>query len=105
MEKDNEDAVNKVIKMVILNTAISVLFRLPIAFIPLVNVVAEFYYKKYENLFFHPKFGEFYLFILDSGFYDLILDCSDSYFYSLYFSNYLYSPILIKKLKPPLIDF
>ena len=76
-KQENDDAISKVIKMVILNTAISVLFRLPIAFIPVVNVFAEFYYKNYLNQFIHPKFGEFYSFLLNSGFYDCILECSD----------------------------
>ena len=47
MKMEYEDAVNKVIKMVILNTTISLLFKLPIAFVPIVNVAAEFYYKNY----------------------------------------------------------
>ena len=92
MKKENEDAINKVIKMVVLNTAISLLFRLPIAFIPVVNIFAEFYYKNYLNQFKHPKFGEFYSFLLDSGFYDFILECSDLFFtLSLFIQLFMYS--------------
>ena len=90
-KKENEDAINKVIKMVILNTAISLLFRLPIAFIPVVNVFAEFYYKNYLNQFNHPKFGEFYSFLLNSGFYDSIVYCSDLFFnFSLFIQLFIY---------------
>ena len=92
MKKENEDVINKVIKMVILNTAISLLFRLPIAFIPVVNIYAEFYYKNYLNQFYHPKFGEFYSFLLNSGFYDFILECSDLFFnLSLFIQLFVYS--------------
>ena len=88
---EDEDAIHKVIKMVILNTAISVLFRLPVAFIPVVNVVAEFYYKDYLNLFKHPNFGEFYSFLMDSGYYDLIVECSHSLFnFSLFIQLFIY---------------
>ena len=60
-KKENENAINKVIKMVIsLNSAISLLFRLPIAFTPIVNVVAE-YGEFYSTapicyLLYHPTF-------------------------------------------------
>ena len=91
MKKEYEDAVNKVIKMVILNTAFSLFFKLPIAFIPIVNVAAEFYYKKYSNLLFHPKFGQFYSFLMDSGYYDLIVECSNSLFtFSLFIQLFIY---------------
>ena len=43
---ENEEAVNKSIKMVVLNTSIGIFFKLPVAFIPLFNVIANFYYKK-----------------------------------------------------------
>ena len=91
MKKENEEAINKVIKMVIVNTAISVLFKLPVAFIPVVNVYAEFYYKDYLNQFDHPKFGAFYSFLLDSGFYDFFLGCSDLLFnLSLFLQLFIY---------------
>ena len=77
--------------MVIVNTAISVLFKLPVAFIPVVNVYAEFYYKDYLNQFDHPKFGAFYSFLLDSGFYDFFLGFSDLLFnLSLFLQLFIY---------------
>ena len=92
MKKENQDVINKVIKMVVLNTAISVLFRLPIAYIPILNVFAEFYYKNYSNIIFHPKFGKFYLFLVYSGFYDMIVNCSDLlYTISIFIQLFIYT--------------
>ena len=109
MKKEHEDAIHKVIKMVILNTAISLLFRLPVAFIPVVNVVAEFYYKDFRNQYKNSKFGEFYSFLMSSGYYDLIVECSHSLFnFSLFIQLFIYIkfnlairrfPDMIKKLK------
>ena len=92
MKKENQDVISKVIKMVVLNTAISVLFRLPIAYIPILNVFAEFYYKNYRNQVFQPKFGEFYSFFVYSGFYDMIVCCSDLlYTISIFMQLFIYT--------------
>ena len=45
---ENEEAVNKAIKMVVLNSVIGIFFKLPVCFIPLLNVYAKFYYKIYN---------------------------------------------------------
>ena len=92
-DKENEfkDIVDKAIKMVVLNTVISILFKLPISFIPVVNVYAEFYYKNFVNLVFHPHFGYFYSFLLDSGFYKMIIHLSDFFFtFSLFIQLFIY---------------
>ena len=73
-KKENENTVNKIIKMVIINTAIGVLFKLPSSFSSIVDLYASFYYQNYENLFKAPVFGEFNLFLLNSGFSKLIVD-------------------------------
>ena len=39
-----EEAVNKAIRMVVLNSAIGILFKLTVSIIPIINVVAEFYF-------------------------------------------------------------
>ena len=39
-----EEAVNKAIRMVVLNSAIGILFKLSVSIIPIINVVAEFYF-------------------------------------------------------------
>lgn len=44
-KSDLEDAVNKNIRMVVLNTAIGLLFKLPLVFLPLVNTIAQFFIK------------------------------------------------------------
>ena len=91
MIKENDNALNNVIRLVILNTFISILLKLPIAFIPIVNVHAEFYYKNFDNQILNPKFGEFYLFLLDTGFYDTIVECSDLFYsFSLFIQLFIY---------------
>ena len=39
-----EEAVNKAIRMVVQNSAIGILFKLTVSIIPIINVVAEFYF-------------------------------------------------------------
>ena len=73
---ENDDVVNKAIKMVVLNSAIAIFFKLPASFIPLLNVVAEFYYKNEFYKFNHPDFGEFYTMLQDTALYYLIQDIS-----------------------------
>jgi hypothetical protein len=91
MRKENEEAINNVIRMIVLNTTLSLLFKLPVSFIPIVNVYAEFYYKSLRNQFVHPKFGEFYSFLLDSGFYDVIIHFSDfSYTFIISIQMFVY---------------
>ena len=75
-KEENENVVNKAIKMVVLNSVIGIFFKLPASFIPLLNVVADFYYKDKTNKFTHPDFGEFYSMLQDSELHSLILDIS-----------------------------
>jgi hypothetical protein len=70
----------KAIQMVVLNSAIGILFKLPVCFIPLLNVNAQFYFQnKYFRLH-HPQFAEFYSMLIDSQFYVLIQDMSNFFF-------------------------
>ena len=75
-EAEYKKAVKKVINMVILNITIGVFFKLPSFFIPLLNLVAEYYYKNEANLYTHPNFGEFYSMLHDTQIYHLIQDIS-----------------------------
>ena len=75
-----EEAVNKAIKMVVLNSLIGIFFKLPVSFIPLLNVLAEFYYKNIGDKYLFIYFIEFYSVLLDSGFYPLIQDLSHFFF-------------------------
>ena len=49
---ENEEVVNKAIKMVVLNSAIGIFLKLPVCIIPLLNVYAQFYFKNngFENI-------------------------------------------------------
>jgi hypothetical protein len=80
-KKENEDAVSQIIKMVLINTAIGILFKLPSSFISIVNLYAAFYYQNYENIFKAPGFGEFNLFLTKSGFSILIIDIYEFLFF------------------------
>ena len=73
-KKENENAVNKLIKMVVINTVLAVLSKLPNSFMSIVNLYAAFYYRYFYNQFTAPVFGEFYSYLLDSGFYSLLID-------------------------------
>ena len=73
---ENENVVKKAIKMVVLNSVIGIFFKLPSSFIPLLNLIAEFYYKDkmYKNN--HPDFGEFYTLLHETELYSFIQDIS-----------------------------
>jgi hypothetical protein len=78
--KENEDIENKAIQMVVINTAIGLLFKMPVSFIPIINVYAEFYYKNFHNQISQPTFGNFYSSLFQNGFYSQILDFADLLF-------------------------
>lgn len=75
-----EEVVNKAIKMVVLNSSIGILFKLPVCFIPLLNVVSQFYFKKYSNVLYNISFGLFYINFIDSSFYSIIQDLSHLFY-------------------------
>ena len=79
-KKENDDAINKAIRMVVINTAIGLLFKMPVSFIPVVNVYSEFYYKNFNDRYTRPAFGRFYLYQFDNGFYSQIIDLADFLF-------------------------
>ena len=78
-KSENEEAVNKAIQMVVLNTAIGIFFKLPVSFIPILNVFADmYYYFGYDKT--HPDFAYFYRFLIHTQFYNLIEDMSNLLF-------------------------
>lgn len=79
-KKENDDAINKVNKFVILNTLIGILLKLPMSFLSIVNVCAEFYYRNYSNTFMRPAFGEFYTFLQLTGLNFLLNDLANLLF-------------------------
>ena len=66
--------------MVVINTAIGVLFKLPNSFLSIANLYATFYYQNRTNLFTKPFFGEFFSILSDTGFIKLISDIYDFLF-------------------------
>ena len=79
-KSDLEDAVNKNVKMVIVNTSIGLLLKLPLVFLPLVNTIAEFFYKDLDTRSKNISFDRLYSFLLDSNFYPLLQDVSELLF-------------------------
>ena len=79
-KKETDEAINKAIKMVVINTAIGLLFKMPISFIPILNVYAAFYYKDREMPHIHPKFDRFYSSLFFTGFFGQISDLSEFLF-------------------------
>ena len=78
---ENEEAVKKAIKMVVLNSSIGILFKLPVCIIPLINMFAKFYYKNKSSKYSHPSFHIFYTsMLIDCGFSTLIQDMSHLFF-------------------------
>jgi len=75
--KESDEAISKAIKMVVLNTAINLLFKIPISILPTLNVYAQFYFKKKNFLYEKPAFEEFYFWLIDSGSFGMIEDLSD----------------------------
>lgn len=78
--KEYEMAVQKAVKMVVINTAVGLIFKLPISIPPFINTYAEFYYKDQEKKYTKPSFGRFYTKMLDSGFYELMIDLGNFLF-------------------------
>ena len=59
-KSDLANAVNKNVKMVLLNTSIGLLFKLPIVCLPLINTIAQFFYKDIESRSKNPSFDRLY---------------------------------------------
>jgi hypothetical protein len=76
-----EAAFNNSAKMVVINTAIGLLSKLPVTFLPLLNAYAQFYYKNSNTRIEKPSFDRFFTGLFDSGFYSNLAD----------FTNLLYS--------------
>jgi len=89
--KDSEEAISKAIKMVVINTAINLFFKIPISFLPTLNVYAEFYSKKESSFYEKPAFKEFYIWLIDSGSFTMIEDLSELlYCISISIQLYIY---------------
>jgi len=76
-EKEKDDAMNKAIKMVVLNTSLAILFKIPLSFMPIVHVIAEFYFKKSQFSELVPSLELFLGNLYNSGLSDVIPDVAD----------------------------
>ena len=90
-KNESEEVVNKAINIVVINTAIVILFVLPVSFVPILNVIAEFYYKSFEMRYIHPAFGRFYSSLFFNGFYGQISEFADFLFvFSISIQPFIY---------------
>jgi len=88
---DSDEAISKAIKMVVINTVINLLFKIPIAFLPTLNVYALFYNKNKISHFEKPAFKEFYFWLIYSGSFAMIEDLFDFlYCCSIFIQMFIY---------------
>ena len=81
-KKENETAVNKAISMVILNTALNILFKVPSLIYSIFNFYESIYRIDYTYLLLHGGFGRFYIaFCHDANFCHMFLRLSDLLFF------------------------
>lgn len=97
--KENEEIIKKVIKMVVLNTTIAIVLKMPSSFLPIVNLYAEFFFRNFNERYKNPAFGEFYVRFTDGEFDSCIQDFS-TFLYCLSLSIQLFIYLVFdKKLK------
>jgi len=94
---DSKEAISKAIKMVVINTSINLLFKIPISILPTLNVYAQFYNKNQNLLLEKPAFKEFYMWLIYSGSFTMIEDLFDLlYFISISIQIFIYTHFDVK---------
>ena len=88
---ESEEVVNKAIKMVVINSAIGILFKLPVCFIPLLNLIAKIFYRINNGIVeqYHSSLHIFYSIVFEFGFNSLLQDTS-YFFYTFSLSIQLF---------------
>lgn len=87
-----EDALGQSARMVVLNTAVGFLFKLPSAFLPLINTSAQFFYKDFNARFDNPGFDRFYVMLMETNMYALMQDIAQLlYLVSLSIHLFIYN--------------
>jgi len=79
--RDSEKVISRGIKVIILYTVINFLFKIPSIFLPTVNLYAQFYNKKEIRLYEKPEFKEFYMWLINSGFFVMFEDLLNLLFF------------------------
>lgn len=98
-QKENDEVIKRSIKMVVLNTAIGIVLKMPSSFLPVVNLCADSYFRRFNQRYKHPTFGEFYSTLIDGEFYGTIEDFSKFlYCFSLSIQFFIYL-VFDKKFK------
>lgn len=92
-----EDAVHRNARLVVVNTIIGLLLKLPGAVMPVINAYAQFYYKVLDITVDKPAFDQFYTFLFDTGLYFLFQDLANFfYLLSLSLQYFIYNRFDIK---------
>jgi len=68
---------NKAIKMVVLNTSLGIVFKIPLSLMSIVNVIAKLYFKNAHPSRSNPKLDWFFHYLYDSGLSNVIPDIAD----------------------------
>lgn len=79
-KKEFDEAVEKATRMVVLNTAIGIVLKMPSTILPLINLHAEFNFKSLMDRYEKPAFREFYSLLFETEFYGAIQDFSNLLF-------------------------
>ena len=80
-KKDVEDPMSNAIKMVLLNSGLNVLFKLPLSFMPVHNSIGTFYFKSgwyYSGS--HLGFFKYNWILVKTGYFYLIPDLADLFY-------------------------
>lgn len=80
-KQEYEDVVNKAIKMVVVTNLLSILFKFPMCINPVLNAIAEYYYKDANLMSQHPGFRIFYENYSRSEFASLVQDAAHFLYY------------------------
>ena len=98
-KKEAEDPMNNAIKMVVLNSGLNILFKLPLAYIPIHNSIGTFYFKSQAYYGGRLDFYKYNWTLVKTGFFYSIPDLAD-FLYTLLISVQLFIYIRFdKKIK------
>jgi len=75
--KEKNDPINKALKMVILNTTLGIVFKIPLSIMSIMNPIAKFYFKNSKFSQSNPQLDWFFGYLYNSGLSNVIPDVAD----------------------------
>jgi len=97
--KEKDDAINKALKMVILNTTLGIIFKIPLSIMSIVNLIAKLYFQKSQFSQSNPELDSFFSNFYACGLSNVIPDVADLLYtilISIQFFIYIHFDIKIK---------